>query len=713
MRLSAKQYKWIKIAASVLAILLLAGGTGLYIVYSKRNAILTKLVVKAREKARQSYDIDLKLSNPHFEGLRTVAFTDVSAVPYGKDSLMHITNMKVSVKLLPLLVGDIKVAEFKASSGKISLIKRDSVSNYDFLFKKKESTRKQKQKTNYAQLAYNLLNQLLYKIPDNMDFRNFEILVQQDGEQLRFFTPVASIDNGEVETKILVNGNEATWHLKGEVDGSSNKLDMYLYADNKKVEMPILEKKYKLKLNFDTVFVKLKDTRKRGDEFRVYGFWKVRNLLINHPKIAANDIIVPDGSIDADLLIGQNYLSVDSSSVIHLKDVEARPFIKYTAFPHKKYELKLNTDEMDAATLFDAFPKGLFESLEGTEVAGKLQYSLSFALDSQRPDDVVFKSSLRSNKFRVIRWGKTDLRKINEPFIYTPYEYGKPMRDIIIGPQNPDFTPLEQIAPDLRNAVLTAEDPSFFRHKGFVEKAITNSIATNFKEKAFKRGGSTISMQLVKNVFLNRQKNLARKIEEIFIVWIMETTRTSTKARMFEVYLNLIEWGNNVYGIGEASRYYFAKQPSQLSLGESIFLANIIPRPKKGLYFFQPDGSVSARMRGYFKIIGNMMAQRGYTTVDSNAYGFYGVRLREGLRRGVPDTDSLSTDSLFEEDAGMDENFLRDILHDTRHDTLHTPRRQPAAEATQVQDTVLSRSEKRRLRREQRRLEREQKKQQE
>src|SRR5699024_10541060 len=127
-------------------------------------------------------------------------------------------------------------------------------------------------------------------------------------------------------------------------------------------------------------------------------------------------------------------------------------------------------------------------------------------------------------------------------------------------------------------------------HEGFVPKAIKASIATNFKERAFKRGGSTISMQLVKNVFLKREKTLARKVEEMLIVWLIEHNNIITKERMFEVYLNIIEWGNNVYGIGEAARYYFLKDPAQLNVGESIFLASIVPRPKSGLYRFDANG---------------------------------------------------------------------------------------------------------------------------
>src|SRR6185503_16241517 len=173
--------------------------------------------------------------------------------------------------------------------------------------------------------------------------------------------------------------------------------------------------------------------------------------------------------------------------------------------------------------------------------------------------------------------------------------------------KNPYYTPLDRISPDLRNAVMTAEDPSFYTHHGFVEESIRKSLATDYKNKKFKRGGSTISMQLVKNAFLSREKTLARKIEEMMIVWLIENNHIMTKDRMLEVYFNIIEWGRNIYGIGEAAHYYFGKSPADLTLGESIYLASIVPKPKTGLYSFLPDGTLNPRLIYYFNIIGNLM----------------------------------------------------------------------------------------------------------
>lgn len=95
----------------------------------------------------------------------------------------------------------------------------------------------------------------------------------------------------------------------------------------------------------------------------------------------------------------------------------------------------------------------------------------------------------------------------------------------------------------MRMAVLQSEDGGFFYHQGFLPDAIREAMVYDLKERRFARGGSTISMQLVKNVFLNRRKNIARKLEEALIVWLIEQNRLTSKERMFEVYLNIAEWG--------------------------------------------------------------------------------------------------------------------------------------------------------------------------
>lgn len=706
MQIPEKYHKIILIGSiSVVALFFIVGA----IAYSKREALLNSAIQKAIQKADKEYDLELKIESAGFVGLSSVRFKNITIVPHTGDSLAKILNFKVGVKLLPLIFGDIKLSEIKLDRGIINLVKRDSLSNYDFLFRKKEANQSEdKAHLDIAKLANSLINKILYKIPDDMDIRDFEIKFSDDSGSVSLYTRIATIDGGDVNSSILVNGKESTWHVDGTVDPGNKKLNLTLYADNKKVELPFLEKKYGLKLNFESATTEMRGVNRSGSQLEVNGSWKVKNLLLNHSRIAGNDVIVPNVSLDAVMVFGKNFVAIDSTSTVHLKGISIHPFIKYTLSPTKIYELKLHTESIDAQELMDSFPQGLFDSLDGIRVSGKLQYDLDFYLNADVPDSVIFNSRLRDDNFKVVKWGKTNLQKINSPFVYTPYEYGKPMRNIIIGPQNPNFVPISEISPNLKNALLTSEDPSFYSHNGFVEESIRRSIATNFKEKAFKRGGSTISMQLVKNVYLNRQKTIARKIEEILIVWIIEKGRLSSKERMFETYLNLIEWGRNVYGIGEASRYYFDKHASELSIGESIFLASIVPRPKSGLYRFEGDGSLRSGLSSYFGFIGGIMANRGLTPPDSTGYGFYDVRLKESLRSGIPLTDSLLSDSLLIDiEPEEKEDLLQQIFGKKRQDTVQV--KENSKEKPIRKDTTSKPEPSRKERREQRKDERDSK----
>jgi membrane peptidoglycan carboxypeptidase len=112
--------------------------------------------------------------------------------------------------------------------------------------------------------------------------------------------------------------------------------------------------------------------------------------------------------------------------------------------------------------------------------------------------------------------------------------------------------------PYLRKSVLTTEDPSSFSHRGFITEAFKQSIVKNIRTKKFARGASTISMQLVKNAFESGENRIAQTRGNI--IYILENNRIVSKERMLEVYFNIIEWGPNVYGIGEASQFYFQKR---------------------------------------------------------------------------------------------------------------------------------------------------------
>jgi len=194
---------------------------------------------------------------------------------------------------------------------------------------------------------------------------------------------------------------------------------------------------------------------------------------------------------------------------------------------------------------------------------------------------------------------------------------------------------------------LTSEDGDFFYHKGFNEKAFRESISKNWREKRFARGGSTISMQLVKNVFLSRKKTIARKVEEMLIVWMIENLHLTTKERMFEVYLNIIEWGPDIYGVKEAARFYFNKLPSQLTLKESIYLVSIIPRPKGFKYAFDSAGHLRNHYAGYYRLLTSIMLRRNQITPSDTLNLRPDLELVGAAKYYLTKPDTLREDSIF------------------------------------------------------------------
>ena len=134
------------------------------------------------------------------------------------------------------------------------------------------------------------------------------------------------------------------------------------------------------------------------------------------------------------------------------------------------------------------------------------------------------------------------------------------------------------ISEHLKKAVLVSEDASFFSHTGVDSKELQEALKKDWETGSFARGGSTITMQLAKNLYLNPSKNPLRKATEIVIAWQLE--QALSKRRIFEIYLNVVEWGRDVYGAEAASRHYFTKSAADLDIREAATLAALLPNPR-------------------------------------------------------------------------------------------------------------------------------------
>lgn len=177
-------------------------------------------------------------------------------------------------------------------------------------------------------------------------------------------------------------------------------------------------------------------------------------------------------------------------------------------------------------------------------------------------------------------------------------EKGKPYK------MNQQWVPLSKISSYLVKAVLIAEDDKFWKHEGFDYEAIQKAIEKDLKAKKYKVGASTITQQLVKNLYLSPEKSLIRKISEALITWRME--KVLPKKRILELYLNVVEWGEGIFGVEAASRYYFGKPSSQLTPQEAARLASVLPNPRK----YNPVGD-QRYVINRSNLIYSIMIQRG------------------------------------------------------------------------------------------------------
>lgn len=175
--------------------------------------------------------------------------------------------------------------------------------------------------------------------------------------------------------------------------------------------------------------------------------------------------------------------------------------------------------------------------------------------------------------------------------------------------ENRLWVPLQDISPYLIDAVVVAEDDTFFQHKGLNYREIFNAMIDDLKRWRFARGASTITQQLARNAFLTRKKSLIRKMKEVLLA--MRIERTLTKQRILELYLNEVEWGDSIYGAEAASRYYLDKHVSELNLEESALLAAMLPSPRA----YNPFNHLTRAVQRQKEILARMFQ---YHTIDDS-----------------------------------------------------------------------------------------------
>lgn len=608
-----------------------------------RNLVLHSLLTKITHRLESEFQMTLTIEESGFRGMTGVMMRGVNLYPAGGDTLLHLDSVWAEPSFSSLITGNVRIKSLYTENVELSIRCHDGTCNYsNFLKHKKEDHDTIRSEKNYAAFLNRVLRQAFNLAPQQAELKNIQLSFSNDTTEQSVTIPSFVSSSKSLEGTLRDDSTLFQWKWSGHFSQREETFDVEFYPLMEQTQpLPFLRPLLNTSCSFDTLHLALYSMHYGSGLLAVDGHFSMENFCIHNKKIADDTVRVPHATFDYHVSVGKNYLSLDSTSGMVLDKMSITPYVNISNESSRVYTLKIQTAKTPATDFFRSLPEGMFDVVRGIEADGTLKFALDFKLDSSKPDSLLFDASLRKEKFRIRKYGDSYLLKINGDFIHSVYEHDRFVRSFPVGPENPAFTPLDQISVYFRNAVMTSEDGSFFYHNGFNEEAFRKSIATNFKAGKFVRGGSTISMQLVKNVYLTRKKTVARKAEEALIVWLIESNRLCSKERMYEVYLNIIELGPGIYGIGEAAPFYFSKKPSELNLRESIFLASLLPHPKWFRYSFDTQGQLKPYFADYYRVVSNFLLRKNLITQEEHDALVPVVELKGPAREMVVPSDTL------------------------------------------------------------------------
>lgn len=346
---------------------------------------------------------------------------------------------------------------------------------------------------------------------------------------------------------------------------------------------------------------------------RLEGDVAVDGLNVDHRTLARE--VVRDIGFGLQLAVevdpGARWVRLDHA-VIERRGVELRlsgEFSHPIEREERWYRAQARVPAVPCQQVLDAIPAELVPSLQGFALGGEFSASVRAEVDFSDLEALVLDGSVGIHDCRVeVAAPHAAVNRLATGFTHRVVMRDGSERVVQMYPTSGSFTPLQQISPHMVNAVLTTEDGGFWRHRGFLPSQFEVALRRNLAAGQIELGASTITMQMVKNVLLSHERTLARKLQEMFLTWYVETVLT--KNRIMEIYLNAIEFGPGVYGITQAAEHYFGKHPSELLPREAVYLALMLPSPvRRHVSYCQ--GSLTRSMEVKVQRILEIMVERG------------------------------------------------------------------------------------------------------
>jgi len=409
-----------------------------------------------------------------------------------------------------------------------------------------------------------------------------------------------------------------------------------------------------------------------GDSVRFEGQIALREVALSSPRIAPTPVLGIEVALDGRgrFLPLQRRVELQTST-LRIADVamEVTGAAERTS-DHYLLDVDAVMPQTPCTTAVRAIPEDLLGDMSLATWQGKIGGTVKLRLDSRKLQETVLELEPQDHCEFVTVPAMADLRRFQQPFVHFVEEPDGTTFEMETGPGTAAWAYIEDISPFFVHAVLAHEDAGFFTHHGFSLPHVRNALVRNLQEGRYVVGASTITMQLVKNVFLHREKTLARKIQEVLLTWWIE--RVMDKRDVLELYLNVIEYGPGIYGIRNGARHYFNRLPSQLSPAESVFLATILPNPKRYHSFFEKR-ALSPQWTEVMRKMLVRLRDRGSYDRDATAYGLSELssfqfvpegtvvasRIVPGSAAPLPYMRGFGADDAFGGEAGFDDGTWR------------------------------------------------------
>ncbi len=323
------------------------------------------------------------------------------------------------------------------------------------------------------------------------------------------------------------------------------------------------------------------------------GSFDLSDASVFHPMLAEKPVTDIDiaGSLGGSFDMASRALVIDEADLrIREVDYKLDGFVRMpggidpqtkTRREHVHVAAHLVIPPVSCQQMLRGVPPAMASYLQGYRLKGQFDTDLRVEIDWADLQATTLEGRVNIFGCRAIDEpeGENGILRLQESFThYVELEVDKWM-EFLVGEENPDFVPMWDISQYLVNSLMTTEDSRFYRHRGFIPSEFRTALIKNLEAGYFRYGASSITMQTVKNVLLYREKTLSRKLQELFLTWHIENRLD--KDRIFEIYLNAIEYGPALYGIGPAARHYFGKHPRDLGPVEAAFFSSILPSPKR------------------------------------------------------------------------------------------------------------------------------------